>query len=91
VGKKRKEAEKWKRDKMMLSIKYWVFKARLAKKLVNQYVGPYIIDVRCGLHLVIQDLIKVSQKSKWVIYALSKNTEVEVRITFDFSLCAVLL
>ena len=28
----------------MLSIKKFVFKKRLAKKLVDQYVGPYIIN-----------------------------------------------
>jgi len=28
----------------MLSIKYLVFKQKLAKKLVNWYIGPYIID-----------------------------------------------
>ena len=28
----------------MLSIKNFVFKKRLAKKLVDQYVGPYIIN-----------------------------------------------
>jgi len=27
----------------MLSMKHLVFKKRLARKLVNQYVGPYII------------------------------------------------
>ena len=29
---------------MMLSIKNLVFKERLAKKLVDQYIGPYIIN-----------------------------------------------
>jgi len=28
----------------MLSMKNLVFKERLARKLVDQYVGPYIID-----------------------------------------------
>ena len=28
----------------MLSTKYLVFKKRLARKLVDQYVGPYIIN-----------------------------------------------
>ena len=31
-------------DKMMLSIKNLIFKERLAKKLVDQYVGLYIIN-----------------------------------------------
>jgi len=32
------------RDKVMLIIKDLVFKERLAKKLVKQYIGLYIID-----------------------------------------------
>ena len=44
ADKKRKEAEVWKKsNKIMLSMKHLVFKKRLARKLVNQYVGPYII------------------------------------------------
>jgi len=31
-------------DKMMLSIKDLVCKERLARKLVDQYISPYIID-----------------------------------------------
>jgi len=45
VDRERKEAEEWKvEDKIILNIKDLVFKKRLAKKLVDQYVGPYIID-----------------------------------------------
>jgi len=45
VNKRRREAEKWKmKDKVMLSMKDFVFKERLAKKLVDQYVGLYIIN-----------------------------------------------
>ena len=41
----RKEVEVWKvGKKVILSIKDLVFKERLAKKLVDQYIGPYIID-----------------------------------------------
>ena len=41
----RKEAEEWKvENKVMLSIKDLVFKERLTKKLVDQYMGSYIID-----------------------------------------------
>ena len=40
----RKEAEVQKiGDRIMLSIKNLVFKEKLAKKLVNQYLGPYTI------------------------------------------------
>ena len=39
------KVKKWKkRDKMIPSMKDLVFKKRLAKKLVDQYVGLYIID-----------------------------------------------
>jgi len=35
----------WKKDdKMMLSMKDLVFKERLARKLVDQYISPYIIN-----------------------------------------------
>ena len=45
MNKRRREAEKWKmKDKVMLSMKDLVFKERLAKKLVDQYVGLYIIN-----------------------------------------------
>ena len=45
ADKRRKEAKEWKkRDKVILSIKYLVFKKRLAKKLVDQYVSLYITD-----------------------------------------------
>ena len=41
---RRKETEDWKReDRVMLSIKDLVFKERLARKLVDQYIGPYTI------------------------------------------------
>ena len=42
---KRKEVEEWKKeDKVILSTKDLVFKKRLAKKLVDPYMGPYLID-----------------------------------------------
>jgi len=45
VDRRRKKVEEWKvEDRVMLSMKDLVFKKRLAKKLVNQYVDPYIID-----------------------------------------------
>jgi len=41
----RKETEDWKKkDRVLLSTKDLVFKERLARKLVDQYVGPYIIE-----------------------------------------------
>ena len=44
TDKKRKESEEWKKgDRVMLSMKDLVFKERLARKLVDQYVGLYTI------------------------------------------------
>ena len=41
----RKETENWKKeDKIMLNTKDLVFKERLAKKLVDQYIGSYTIE-----------------------------------------------
>ena len=41
----RKEVKEWKKvDKVVLSIKDLVFKEKLARKLVDQYIGPYIIN-----------------------------------------------
>ena len=45
TDKRRRESENWKRgNRVLLSIKDLVFKERLAKKLVDQYVGPYTIE-----------------------------------------------
>jgi len=45
VDKGRRESEDWKKeDRILLSIKDLVFKERLARKLVDQFVGPYIIE-----------------------------------------------
>jgi len=41
----RKETEDWKKgDKVMLSTKDLMFKERLAGKLVDRYIGPYMIE-----------------------------------------------
>ena len=45
VDRRRREVEVWKAgDRMILSIKDLVFKERPVKKLVDCYVGPYIIN-----------------------------------------------
>ena len=45
VDKKRKETEDWKKgNRILLSIKDLVFKEKRARKLVDQYIGPYIIE-----------------------------------------------
>ena len=41
----RKETENWKKgDRVLLSTKDLVFKERLTKKLMERYVGPYVIE-----------------------------------------------
>jgi len=41
----RRETEDWKKeDRVLLSTKDLVFKERLARKLVDQYISPYIIE-----------------------------------------------
>jgi len=45
ADKRRKETEEWKKgNKVILSTKDLVFKKRPARKLVDQYVSPYIIE-----------------------------------------------
>ena len=45
ADEERKETKDWKkRDRVLLSTKDLVFKERLARKLVDQYVSPYTIE-----------------------------------------------
>ena len=49
----RKETKDWKKgDKVLLSMKDLVFKERPAKKLVDRYVGPYIIEEVVSTNIV---------------------------------------
>jgi len=44
ADRRRKNSEEWKKgDRVILSIKDLMFKERLARKLVDQYVDPYTI------------------------------------------------
>jgi len=53
----RKETEKWKkRDQVLLSTKDLVFKERPTKKLMERYVGPYIIE-----EVVSSNAVKITQ------------------------------
>jgi len=53
ADRERKEAKVWKvGDKVMLSMKDLVFKEQLARKLVDQYIGPYIIDEVVSINVV---------------------------------------
>ena len=45
VVRSRKETEKWEKgDRVLLSTKDLVFKERLARKLMERYIGPYAIE-----------------------------------------------
>ena len=45
VDRSRKEIEKWKKgDRVLLSTKDLVFKKRPTKKLMERYMGPYVIE-----------------------------------------------
>jgi len=53
ANRERKEIEEWKKeDKMMLSIKDLVFKKYLMRKLVDCYVGLYIINKVVSTNMV---------------------------------------
>ena len=53
ANRERKEVEKQKKsNKVMLSMKNLIFKERLIRKLVDQYVGPYIIDKVVSTNIV---------------------------------------
>ena len=53
VDRGRKESKDWKKgDRMLLSTKNLVFKERLVRKLVDQYVGPYTIKKIVSTNIV---------------------------------------
>ena len=60
----RRETEEWKRgDRVMLSTKDLVFKERLARKLMERYVGPYVIE-----EVVSSNMIKLRLPSSMRIH-----------------------
>ena len=53
ADRKRKETEEQKkRDKVILSTKDLVFKERPVRKLVEQYIGPYEIEIVVSINVV---------------------------------------
>ena len=53
ADRNRKEMEKWKkRDKILLSTKDLVFKERPTKKLMERYMGPYVIEKVVSMNAV---------------------------------------
>jgi len=64
ADRERKETEDWKKgDKVMLSTKDLVFKERLVRKLVDQYVGPYTIK-----KMVFTNVVKLRLPTSMRIY-----------------------
>ena len=53
ADRERKETEEWKKgDRVLLSTKNLVFKERPSKKLMERYVGPYVIEKIVSLNAV---------------------------------------
>ena len=53
ANRRRKKSKVWKKgDRVILSMKDLVFKERLARKLVDQYVGPYTIEEVVSTNMV---------------------------------------
>jgi len=64
ADRERKETEKWKKgDRMLLSTKDLVFKERPSKKLIERYVGPYVIE-----EVVSSNVVKLRLPSLMRIY-----------------------
>ena len=61
ADRKRKNSEEWKKgDRVMLSTKDLAFKERPARKLVDQYIGPYTIEEMVSTNVVkLQLLISI--------------------------------
>ena len=53
ANKGRKESKEWKKgDRVMLSTKDLVFKERLVRKLMDQYIGSYTIEEVISINAV---------------------------------------
>ena len=53
ADRSRKETEKWEKgDRVLLSTKDLVFKERLARKLMERYIGLYVIEEVVSLNVV---------------------------------------
>ena len=72
ADRRRKEAKTWKkRDEIMLSMKDLVFQEQLVRKLVDQYIGPYIID-----KVVSTDMVKLQLPTLMRIYLVVNISQI---------------
>jgi len=93
VDRGRKETEKWKKgDRVLLSTKDLVFKERPTKKLMERYVGPYVIEevvssnavklrlpssMRIHLVVNVSRIVRYKEQVKWQKKEEGKPVEVE--------------
>ena len=72
TDRSRRETEEWKkRDRVMLSIKDLVFKERPIWKLMERYVGPYVIE-----KVVSSNAVKLRLSSSMKIHLVVNMTQI---------------
>ena len=72
ADRERKETKNWKkRDKVLLSTKDLVFKERLVRKLVDQYVGLYTIE-----EVVSTNVVKLQLLTSMRIYLVVNISQI---------------
>jgi len=72
VDRRRKETEKWEKgDQVLLSTKNLVFKERPSKKLMERYVGPYVIE-----EVVLSNAVKLCLPSSMRIHPVVNVSQI---------------
>jgi len=72
VDRRRKETEKWEKgDRVLLSTKNLVFKERPSKKLMERYVGPYVIE-----EVVLSNAVKLCLPSSMRIHLVVNVSQI---------------
>jgi len=72
ADKERKEVEEWRvRDRVILSTKNLMFKEQPVRKLVDQYIGPYIID-----EIVSTNAVKLQLPTSMRIYLVVNISQI---------------
>ena len=72
ADRERKETEEWKkRDRVLLSTKDLVFKERPTKKLMERYIGPYVIE-----EIVLLNAVKLQLPSSMRIHSVVNVSQI---------------